>query len=86
MTTEAPNEALPADEGTDDIEIVELPPSNYPDCIDDVDEKRRAYVVAYVCSPDIDAKIAVMNCELIRAWLQSGELPPREPKIKSVKA
>lgn len=85
MANGTPDEAAP---GEDEVEVeVEPAPSNYPDCIDDIDEKRRAFILQFVGSPDIDGKIMVSNCEIARIWIETGKAPedPRTVKIKAVR-
>jgi hypothetical protein len=57
------------------VQIVE--PNELDVCTwtDDVDEKRRAFVVNQMANSDVDGKVLVQNMHAVCEWLKSGALP-----------
>jgi len=70
----------------DEIEI-EADLLGYPDTVE-TEEQRRAYVLRYIGSGEIDGKVLVENCAIVEQWLKTGETPKAKdrPKIAPVKA
>ena len=66
------------EEDEEEIEIEELP--SYPDNAPSIDEQRRAFVLAHLASPDIDAKILIEGMEIALRWLRDGTVPTRDDK------
>ena len=68
---------------SDEIELVDddLP---YPDTAS-VEEQRRAYVLSYLASPEIDIKVTLEACQLACEWLEQGSLPPKVAKLERVR-
>jgi hypothetical protein len=68
--------------GEDEAEDLPLYPTDAPFA-----EQRRAWVLSYLASSEIDGKILVENCALLTAWLESGTAPPKEAprNIRQVK-
>lgn len=64
------------------VTIVE--PSELDVCTwtDDVDEKRRAFVVNQMSCGDIDGKVLVENMHAVCEWLKSGTLPAQSDRPK----
>lgn len=66
------------------VQIIE--PSEFDVCTwtDDVDEKRRAFVVNQMANADVDGKVLVENMHAVCDWLKSGALPAEaraRPKV-----
>jgi hypothetical protein len=75
-----------ADDGGDDELDIEVVPSELDVCTwtNDLDEKRRAFVVSQMADPDVDGKVMVQNMHAVCEWLKSGQLPAETVK-KSIR-
>lgn len=74
------------DSDTDEApEEKEKEPLVYPDTASQ-DEQRRAFLIEFCSSPDVDGKITVQNLALLEAWLKDGVVPeqPKKGKLKEV--
>ena len=76
------------DDGDDELEVEFVPQSDLDVCTwtDDVDEKRRAFVVNQMANSDVDGRVLVENMHAVCEWLKSGHLPAEaraKPKVVS---
>ena len=60
------------------VQIIE--PSELDVCTwtNDVDEKRRAFVVSQMANCDIEGPVLVQNMHAVCEWLKTGHPPPNE--------
>jgi hypothetical protein len=67
------------------VEIVEVHDMDAATWTEDPDEKRRAFVVNQMASPEIDGATMVKNMHAVCEWLKSGVLPDERLVVKGVR-
>jgi hypothetical protein len=60
-----------------EIGVTIVEPSELDVCTwtNDVDEKRRAFVVSQMAQADIEGPVLVKNMHAVAEWLKSGQIP-----------
>lgn len=71
-------------EETVDCEVI--PREDICTWTDDVDEKRRAFIISTMAVAEIDGHVLVTNMEMVFQWLKSGALPEEKKTTRAFKA
>lgn len=52
--------------------------TSYPGCLDDLAEKRRAFIFECMANAEIDGRILIENCAIADEWIKTGTRPTRK--------